>query len=66
MQYELFSDADFQQETPFTKRSVCLLGGVPKSLQQRVQALGADIKQGLSRNLHYVVLGKNTSADSLE
>ena len=66
MQYELFDDADFLQETPFTKRSVCLIGGVPKSLQQRMQALGADIKQGLSRNLHYVVLGKNTSADSLE
>ena len=26
MQYELFSDTDFQQETPFTGRSVCLLG----------------------------------------
>lgn len=65
MQYELFSDADFQQETPFTGRSVCLLGGVPKSLQQRIVALGAEIKQSLSRNVHYVVLGKNPSADSL-
>lgn len=66
MQYELFSDADFQQETPFTGRSVCLLGGVPKSLQQKLQALGAEIKQSLSRNVHYVVLGKNPSASSLE
>lgn len=65
MQYELFSDADFQQETPFTGRSVCLLGSVPKSLQQRLVALGTEIKQSLSRNVHYVVLGKNPSADSL-
>ena len=65
MQYELFSDADFQQETPFTKRSVCLLGSVPKSLQQRIVALGAEIKQALSRNVHFVVLGKNPSSDSL-
>lgn len=66
MQYELFSDADFQQESPFAGRAVCLLGGVPKSLQQRIVALGAEIKQGLSRNVHYVVLGKNPSADSLD
>ncbi len=65
MQYELFSDADFLQETPFTGRSVCLLGSVPKSLQQRIVALGTEIKQSLSRNVHYVVLGKNPSADSL-
>ena len=65
MQYELFSDADFLQETPFTGRSVCLLGSVPKSLQQRLVALGSEIKQSLSRNVHYVVLGKNPSADSL-
>ena len=49
MQYELFSDADFQQETPFTGRSVCLLGGVPKSLQQKI----------------YVVLGPKVSPDDL-
>lgn len=68
MQYELFSDADFQQETPFKGRSFCLLGSFrqsTKNLQQRLQTLGADIKQGLSRNLHYVVLGKDVSADSL-
>lgn len=66
MQYELFSDADFQQETPFTGRAVCLLGSVPKALQQKIVALGADIKQSLSRNVHYVVLGKNASPGSLE
>ncbi|MBP5393112.1 MAG: hypothetical protein J6Y59_04765 [Bacteroidaceae bacterium] len=66
MQYELFSDADFQQETPFSGRSVCLLGSIPKPTQQRILALGAEIKQGLSRNVHYVVVGKNASADSLE
>jgi hypothetical protein len=66
MQYELFSDADFRQATPFTERSVCLLGSVPKSLQQRIVALGANIKQGLSRNVHYVVLGRNASADAAE
>lgn len=65
MQYELFSDADFQQETPFTGRSVCLLGSVPKSLQQRIVALGAEMKQGLSRNVHYVVFGKDVPASSL-
>ena len=65
MQYELFSDADFQQEKPFEGRAVCLLGGVPKTLQQKLVALGAEMKQGLSRNVHYVVLGKNPSADSL-
>ena len=69
MQYELFSDTDFQQETPFTGRSVCLLGNfrmASKTLRQKLQALGADIKQGLSRNLHYAVLGSNVSADALE
>ena len=69
MQYELFSDADFQQATPFTGRAVCLLGTfrhTSKTLQQKLQALGADIKQGLSRNVHYVVLGNNVPADSQE
>ncbi len=66
MQYELFSDADFQQESPFSGRSVCLLGSIPKSIQQKILAHGAEIKQGLSRNVHYVVVGKNASADSLE
>ena len=69
MQYELFSDDEFQQETPFTRRSVCLLGSfrtASKALRQKLQALGADIRQGLSRNLHYVVLGKDVPADALE
>lgn len=69
MQYELFSDADFQQETPFTGRSVCLLGSfhvASKTLQKKLQTLGADVKSGLSRNLHYVVLGKDVPADALE
>ena len=69
MQYELFSDADFQQELPFARRSFCLLGTfrvASKTLRQKLQALGADIRQGLSRNVHYVVLGKDVSADDLE
>lgn len=69
MQYELFSDTDFQQETPFTGRSVCLLGSfrmTSKALRQKLLALGADIRQGLSRNVHYVVLGKDIPASSLE
>lgn len=69
MQYELFSDADFQQETPFTGRSVCLLGGfrlAGKAMQQKLQALGADVKPGLSRNLHFVVMGRNVPASDLE
>lgn len=66
MQYELFSDTDFQQATPFTGRSVCLLGSVPKAMQQRMSALGATIKQSLSRNVHFVVLGKNVSSDQME
>lgn len=69
MQYELFSDTDFQQETPFTRRSVCLLGNfriASKVLQKKLQALGADIKPGLSRNLHYVVLGRDVPAEALE
>lgn len=69
MQYELFSDDAFQQETPFTNRSVCLLGSfhiASKTLRQKLQALGADIKQGLSRSLHYAVLGRDVSADACE
>lgn len=69
MQYELFSDADFQQETPFTRRSVCLLGSfriATKVWQKKLQALGTEVKQGLTRNLHYVVLGENVPADALE
>ena len=69
MQYELFGEADFQQETPFTGRTVCLLGSFrkpSKTLRQTLQSLGADIKQGLSRNLHYVVLGKDVPSEALE
>ncbi|MBO7118773.1 MAG: hypothetical protein J6W03_00445 [Bacteroidaceae bacterium] len=69
MQYELFSDADFQQETPFAGRAFCMLGGfrqASKTLQQKLQSLGAEIKQSVSRNVHYVVLGKDVSAGSLE
>ena len=69
MQYELFSDADFQQETPFAGRSFCMLGSFrqsSKALQQKLQALGAEVKQGVSRNVHYVVLGKDVPAGSLE
>lgn len=69
MQYELFSDTDLQQETPFTRRSVCLLGNfriASKALQKKLQGLGADIKPGLSRNLHYVVLGRDVPAEALE
>ena len=50
MQYELFSDADFQQQTPFAGRAVCLIGTfrlATKTLQQRLQALGAEIKQNV-------------------
>ena len=69
MQYELFSDTEFQQETPFTRRSVCLVGTfriATKTLQKKLQALGAEVKQGLSRNLHYVVMGRNVPADAIE
>lgn len=69
MQYELFSDADFRQETPFTGRSVCLLGTfrtASRTLQKKLQELGADVKQGPSRGLHFVVLGKNVPADAME
>ena len=69
MQYELFSDADFRQETPLTGRAVCLLGSFRqpvKALQKKLQTLGADIKQSPSRNLHYVVLGDNVSAEDKE
>ena len=66
MQYELFSDADFQQEKPFAGRSFCLAGSfhtASKALQQCLVALGAEIKQGLSRNVHYAVLGRDVSTD---
>lgn len=69
MQYELFSDEDFQNESPFVGRTVCLIGvfrWTSKVLQQKLQELGAEIKQGLSRNLHYVVLGKDAPADTEE
>jgi hypothetical protein len=69
MQYELFNDTDFQQETPFTQRSVCLLGTfhvTTKTLQKKLLALGAEVKQGLSRNLHYVVMGRDVPADAME
>lgn len=69
MQYELFSDADFQQEMPFTGRSFCLLGTfrvTSKALQQRLLTLGADLKQGLSRNVHYAVLGRDVSGEDME
>ena len=66
MQYELFSDADFQQEKPFAGRFFCLVGSfhtASKTLQQCLVALGAEIKQGLSRNVHYAVLGRDVSTD---
>ncbi|MCH5169156.1 MAG: hypothetical protein J1F27_05895 [Prevotellaceae bacterium] len=69
MQYELFCDADFRQESPFIQRSVCLLGTFrtsSRTLYKKLQELGADVKQGLSRSLHYAVLGKNVPADAQE
>lgn len=69
MQYELFGDADFQQEQPLAGRTFCLLGTFrqqSKALRQKLQALGAETKQGLSRGLHYVVLGQNPPADTHE
>lgn len=69
MQYELFSDEDFQNESPFAGRAVCLIGTfrwASKVLQQKLQGLGAEIKQGISRNLHYVVIGKDAPADTEE
>lgn len=67
MQYELFCDADFLQEQPLAGRSICLLGTfrqTSKALRQRLKDQGADVKQGLSRGLHYVVLGENVPADT--
>ena len=69
MQYELFSDADFHQELPFEGRSFCLLGTfrtASKTLKQKLQALGGEVRQGLSRNLHYVVMGNDVPADTDE
>ncbi|MBR1498104.1 MAG: hypothetical protein IJ615_00500 [Bacteroidaceae bacterium] len=69
MQYELFSDADFRQESPFAQRSVCLLGTfrtASRTLQKRLHELGADIKQAPSRGLHYAVLGKDVPAEARE
>ena len=69
MQYELFGDADFQQEQPFAGRTFCLLGTfrqASKTLRQKLQGLGAETKQGLSRGLHYAVLGQNVPADTQE
>lgn len=64
MQYELFSDADFQHDSPFRERAVYLAGSVPKSLRQSLIDAGADIRPTLSRNVHYVVWGENVSAET--
>lgn len=69
MQYELFSDAELRQETPFTRRSVCLVGSIRMSggpLKQRLLSMGADIKQSPSRNVHYVVMGADVPSDAAE
>ncbi|MBO7067263.1 MAG: hypothetical protein J6W52_01075 [Bacteroidaceae bacterium] len=63
MQYNLFSDDDFRQTTPFTDRVVCLTGsfGTGNSLiRKRILELGAvDVKASPSRTVHYVIMGND-------
>ena len=71
MQYELFSDGDFTQDTPFTGRSVCALGSFSlssKALQERLLSMGADFKPStkVSRNVHFVLVGRGAPQDQLE
>jgi len=71
MQYELFADTDFKQETPFTDRVVCALGSFTlssRALQERLLAMGADFKAStkVSRNVHFVLKGRGAPQDQLE
>ena len=71
MQYELFSDGDFTQDTPFTGRSVCVLGNFSlssRALQERLLSMGADFKPStkVSRNVHFILIGRGAPQDQLE
>ena len=70
-QFDLFPDTDFVFETPFHDRVVCLLGSFTPStrvLQQKLKEMGADFKSSVrpSRNVHYVLVGKDAPPDALE
>ncbi len=71
MQYELFSESDFQQDSPLAGRTVCALGAFSlssRALQERLLALGADFRPGtkVSRNTHYVLVGRGAPQDQME
>ena len=71
MQYELFSESDFQQDPPLAGRIFCALGSFSistRALQERLQALGAEFKPStkVSRNVHYVLVGRGAPQDQLD
>ena len=70
-QLDLFSDDSFTVDTPFTERVVCVLGtfSMPqKQLILRLRDMGAEYKPGIrvSRNVHYVLVGKGAPQDQLD
>ena len=69
MQYELFSEADFQQEQPFEGRNICLVGRfrqANKAITPKLKALGFKVCPSPVRSLHYVAMGADVSAKEAE
>lgn len=59
-QLDLFADQALELNTPFTDRAVCLVGKfrmAKNELKKRLTSMGAELKDSVSRNVHFVVLG---------
>ena len=71
MQYDLFADQEFVTQTPFTGRTVCVLGTFTLPTKQLIKQLcemGADCKPTtkVSRNVHFVLVGENPPLEQIE
>lgn len=67
----LFPDMEEPDAQPLRGRSVCILGSFSqpaKELAKRLTLMGADCRPGIkvSRNVHYVLVGRGAPADQLE
>lgn len=70
-QFRLFGDDSFLADTPFSGRTVCVLGAFRQPARKIVQfftGLGADCRPStkVSRNVHYVLVGRGAPADQLD
>lgn len=71
LQGELFRKEMQENQSPLARRTVCMLGSFTQSnatMQKRLREQGADFKAStrVSRNVHYVLVGRGAPQDQLD